>query len=83
MVGFRWVVVGNFRVWLMVVGVLGGGAFILYGCGWWWVYFGRWWVLVGLFWVLLGSGGFILGGGGWWWIFFGWWRVEPRFIITQ
>ena len=49
-------VVGNFRVWLMVVGIF-------------WVVVGLFWLVVGFFvwlWVVVGGGEFILGVGGWW-----------------
>ena len=45
-------VVGNFRLWLVVVGCDG---FILGGDGWWWVFFERWLVVVdggGFWWVM-------------------------------
>ena len=60
MVEFLGVVVGNFMVWLMVVGlffmVVRGGGFIS----------GGWWVVVGIFSVVVDGDGFILGDGGWW-----------------
>ena len=60
MVEFLGVVVGNFMVWLMVVGlffmVVRGGGFIS----------GGWWVVVGMFLVVVDGDGFILGDGGWW-----------------
>ena len=59
MVEFLGVVVGNFMVWLMVVGlffmVVRGGGFIS----------GGWWVVVGIFSVVVGGGGYVFGGGGW------------------
>ena len=58
MVEFLGVVVGNFMVWLMVVGlffmVVRGGGFI-----------SGWWVVVGIFSVVVGGGGYVFGGGGW------------------
>ena len=43
--GWWWVVVGNFRVWLMWFILLGVG-FLLDGGGWSWVFFGWWWVMM-------------------------------------
>lgn len=44
--GWWWVVVRNFRVWLMWFILLGVG-FLLDGGGWSWVFFGWCWVFLG------------------------------------
>ena len=66
MVEFLGVVVGNFMVWLMVVGlffmVVRGRGFI---SGGWWVVVGIF-LVVGMFLVVVDGDGFILGDGGWW-----------------